>query len=190
MEAWRTKLPGDIKTHLEAQIKEATRFRNIYSNEKNAQNIQSWLAVANLSKGIFDLNLKTKFLEKALKDISDLNKVTAEKLAEVIKIDFQKEINNTFNQISDINARLKLLNLLEKDSTSMKERLIELTEKAKPIEKLMQEIEDIKKTRAVVLERVKELESKSSSYEKLINAQAKEIEKLKKSKIKAVKRKR
>ena len=192
MEAWRNKLPEDTKTHLEVQLKEVARLKEIYYGEKNAQNVQLWLGISNLSKSIFDINLKTKFLEKALKDLSELNKITSEKLTTITKIDIQKEINNTFTQISDINSRLKTLISLEKDSTSMKERLIELTEKVKPVDKLIQEIDDIKKVRVGILDRVKELETKASVSEKLINSQAKELERLKKTKnnIKAVKRKR
>lgn len=186
METWRSKLSADIKTHLEAQIKEVSRFKPVYLNEKDAKVIQLWLGIANLSKGIFDINLKTNYIERALKDLSELNKNLANKIEVITKIDFQKEINNTFSQISEINAKLKTIQSLEKDSASMKERLIELTEKVKLLEKTPQEIEEIKKVRITVLDRVKELETRASNIEKSFNSQSKEIERLKKIKTKPV----
>jgi len=186
MELWRNKLSADIKTHLEAQIKEVSRFKAVYLNEKDVKLIQLWLGIANLSKGIFDLNLKTNYIERALKDLSEINKSLANKVENITKIDFQKEINNTFTQISEINAKLKSIQILEKDSASIKERLIELTEKIKPLEKLPPEIEEIKRVRVTVLERVKELETKYSNIEKNFNSQLKEIERLKKVKVKPV----
>src|SRR3989344_1404023 len=186
MELWRNKLSADIKTHLEAQIKEVSRFKAVYLNEKDVKLIQLWLGIANLSKGIFDLNLKTNYIERALKDLSEINKSLANKVENITKIDFQKEINNTFTKISEINAKLKALPILEKDSASIKERLIELTEKIKPLEKLPPEIEEIKRVRVTVLERVKELETKYSNIEKNFNSQLKEIERLKKVKVKPV----
>ena len=190
MEDWRSKLPGDVKSHLEAQIKEVARLKHTYVNEKNAQNIQLWLGLTNLSKGIFDLNLKTKFLEKALKDVSDTGKTISEKLSEVTKIDFQKEINNTFNQISDINSRLKSLTILEKDSSSIKERLIELTDKIKALEKAVSEIEEIKRAKTNILDKFKEIESKVSALEKVLSQNNKKIEKLSKVKVKPIKKKK
>ncbi len=190
MEGWRANLPGDIKSHLEAQIKEVARFKNIYFSERNAQNIQLWIGIAGLSKGIFDLNLKTKFLENALKDISNLSKTTSEKVAEIIKIDFQKEINNTFNNISDINSRLKGFVLLEKDFGSVKERLIELTERLKGFERVVSDVEDIKRLKVGVLDRFKGLDNRVSNIEKSISQYNKRFEKLSKVRIMAVKKKK
>ncbi len=68
MTTWRDNVDPMIKTHLETQIKEATRF-NSYKQAKNPGNAQLWIAVANLSKQVFDLNLKLTYLERALQDI-------------------------------------------------------------------------------------------------------------------------
>ncbi|MBI4154656.1 hypothetical protein HY498_01055 [Candidatus Woesearchaeota archaeon] len=191
MEAWRTKLTDDIKSHLETQIKEVARYHNIYNEEKDAQRIQLWLAIANQSKGIFDINLKTKFLERALKEISEVSKNMTEKIESLTKLDIQKEINNNFTAISEINSKLKSLNNIEKDFTALKERVIELTEKTKHIEKINQEIEDIKKVRSGVLEKIKSIESKISSLEKSFTQQNKKIEIIKKSKsISPIKKKK
>jgi len=182
MEAWRTKLTEDIKSHLETQIKDIAKYNNIYKGEKDAQRIQLWLAVANQSKGIFDINLKTKFLERALKDISEVSKNMTEKIETLTKLDIQKEINNNFTAISEINSKLKSLNNIEKDFTAIKERVIELTEKTKHIDKINQEIEDIKKVRSGVIEKIKNVESKISSLEKSFDQQSKKLNKIEKVK--------
>jgi len=67
---WRKKTDPIIKEHLEAQIKESYIHKKAYSEAKDPKNAQLWIAVANLSKQVFDLNLKVKFLEKTLREIS------------------------------------------------------------------------------------------------------------------------
>lgn len=66
--AWRDNVDPMIKNHLELQIKESAKF-NSYKKAKNPALAQLWVAVANLSKQIFDLNLKLNYLENALKDL-------------------------------------------------------------------------------------------------------------------------
>ena len=66
--AWRDKVDPAIKNFLEMQIRESARYKPVYSLSENPSNAQLWIAVANLSKQNFDLNLKIKILENALKD--------------------------------------------------------------------------------------------------------------------------
>ncbi|MEW6063356.1 MAG: hypothetical protein AB1571_03235 [Nanoarchaeota archaeon] len=70
MKSWRDDVDKSIKNHLELQIKETISHSSAYSKAKNQANAQLWIAIANLSKQIFDLNLKMKFLEKALQEIA------------------------------------------------------------------------------------------------------------------------
>ena len=70
MKTWREKVDPLIKNHLELQVKETLNQKKAYDSAKNKGNAQLWIAIANLSKHIFDLNLKVKYLEKALQEIS------------------------------------------------------------------------------------------------------------------------
>ena len=71
---WRKDVDPLIKDHLEAQIKESFRHRKNYKNSKDVSKAQLWVAIANLAKQVFDLNLKVKFLEKALQEIGGKKK--------------------------------------------------------------------------------------------------------------------
>ena len=64
--SWRKKVDPLLKEHLEAQIKESYRHRDSYLKSKNPSKAQLWCAIAYLSKEVFDLHLKVKFMEKAL----------------------------------------------------------------------------------------------------------------------------
>ena len=66
---WRKNVDPIIREHLESQIKESFRYKKSYSKAKNKNNAQLWIAIANLSKQVFDLNLKVKFLEKTLREV-------------------------------------------------------------------------------------------------------------------------
>ena len=68
--SWRDKIDPSIKSHLELQIRETTRHKPAYSLAKDKAVSQLWCAIANLSKQNFDLNLKIKFLENALRELS------------------------------------------------------------------------------------------------------------------------
>ena len=67
---WRKNVDLSIKDHLEALINEVHEHKKAYKNAKNPPAAQLWCALANMSKKIFDLNLKIKLLEKALKDMA------------------------------------------------------------------------------------------------------------------------
>ena len=68
--SWRNQVDPIIKSHLERQIAESIRHRSSYEQANNPAIAQAWIAIANLSKEIFDINLKLKYLERALKEIS------------------------------------------------------------------------------------------------------------------------
>ena len=65
---WRKDVDASIKDYLEAIIEEVHKHKDSYKNAKNPPAAQLWCALASLSKQVFDLNLKIKLLEKALKD--------------------------------------------------------------------------------------------------------------------------
>ena len=70
MANWRNFVDKSLKDHLEFQIKESSKHSPAYKQSKNPSDAQLWIAVANLSREIFDLNLKVKFLEKVLQDMN------------------------------------------------------------------------------------------------------------------------
>ncbi len=74
MEDWREKINPIIKSHLETQIKETTAHKEAYSKAKEPTKAQLWIAIANLSRQIFDLHLRIKVLEKALADMKPKGK--------------------------------------------------------------------------------------------------------------------
>ena len=67
---WREKVDPAIKAHLEKQVAESVKDRKAYDEAPDPGNAQLWVAVANLSKEIFDLNLKLGYFEKTLQEIS------------------------------------------------------------------------------------------------------------------------
>ncbi len=66
---WRNKIDPSLKPHLERQIIEASKQKKAYLNTKDPAITQLWCAIANLSKEIFDLNLKINYLEKTLQQM-------------------------------------------------------------------------------------------------------------------------
>ena len=68
-ENWRGKVDPAIRGYLEMQVKEVARHKGAYKLSQQPGNAQLWIALANLSKQIFDINLKLNYLERALRDI-------------------------------------------------------------------------------------------------------------------------
>ena len=80
MTNWRDSVDKTLKDHLELQIKEAAKYSEAYGKAKNQGQAQLWIAVSNLSREIFNLELKIKFLEGALKDMtSELRRLREER---------------------------------------------------------------------------------------------------------------
>jgi len=88
--SWRKNVDPLIKDHLELQIKESYREKKAYSKAKDKPNAQLWVAIANLSKQFFDLNLKVKFLEKALRDVNTKDRKKIDEDAEKVLKDMEK----------------------------------------------------------------------------------------------------
>jgi len=74
---WKKNIDPLLKTHLEKQIAESLRHRSVYNLAKNPANAQLWVAITNLSKELFDINLKLNYLERALQET--LSKKTPKK---------------------------------------------------------------------------------------------------------------
>jgi len=76
---WRERLENSIRTHLELQIREAARHKEAYLSSNNPAVSQIWCAIANLSKQIFELSLKLRFLERGLQEIIEKQQKVATK---------------------------------------------------------------------------------------------------------------
>lgn len=72
---WKNKVDPTLRTHLDLQISESLKHRRAYKLSKNVSNAQLWCAIANLSKQMFELNLKQVYLEKALRELMKEKKI-------------------------------------------------------------------------------------------------------------------
>ncbi|MCD4666686.1 hypothetical protein K8R47_02645 [archaeon] len=128
--AWRDLVDPIIKDHLEIQIKETMSNREAIEKSSNSQNAQLWIAVANLSKQFFNLNLRIKYIEKLMKELNDKmeGKVTLEEDIDVIGDD--KNPKKIIKELEkELDANLKELKTLEKKKPKKK-----ITKK-KPVKK-------------------------------------------------------
>jgi len=98
MRTWRNLIDRSVQNHLELQVREAAKHRGAYKFSKNPSNAQLWVAVANLSRQIFDLNLRIKFLEKALQDLT-FKPVIEEPIS--LKLDDLSEFSKKFEKAID-----------------------------------------------------------------------------------------
>lgn len=71
MNSWRDNVEESVRKHLELQIRESAKYKEAYDVSANPANAQLWVAIANLSKELFEMNLRMKFLEKAVYDLID-----------------------------------------------------------------------------------------------------------------------
>jgi len=90
---WRDEINPIIKSHLETQIKETLPHKVAYGKAKEPTKAQLWVAVANLSRQIFDMHLRVKVLEKALADMKPV-KTKKEK-----DIDPAKALKDVLNKL-------------------------------------------------------------------------------------------
>ena len=65
---WRNNVDPIIKNHLEVQIKEAAKNKSAIVASNEPKIAQLWIAIANLSKQNFDLSLRVKYMERALRE--------------------------------------------------------------------------------------------------------------------------
>lgn len=66
---WKDQIDPLLKVHLEKEIMESIKNKGAYRSSENPGIAQLWVAIGNLSKKIFDLDLKFDYLDKTLKEI-------------------------------------------------------------------------------------------------------------------------
>ena len=67
MTNWRDKVDPQLRGHLEAQINNASKHK-AYLQSSNPGNAQLWLAIANLPKKAYELQMKLDSINNALKE--------------------------------------------------------------------------------------------------------------------------
>ncbi len=104
---WTKQVDPIIKDYLDIQVKEANKFKNAYLKSKNPANAQLWIAIANMTKHIFSLELKIKYLEGTIKDLNErLLKLSEKKPEDVLK-ELEKEAKQSKKQVSKIKGSLR-----------------------------------------------------------------------------------
>ena len=65
---WRKDIDPSVKDYLEIMIEEVHKHRGNYKRSKNPSAAQLWCALAEMSKQLFNMRMRIKVLERALKD--------------------------------------------------------------------------------------------------------------------------
>ena len=73
MANWRNKVDQTLKGHLEAQINNSARHR-AYLEAPNPGNAQLWIAIANLSRKVYEIQMKLDSINNALKESVEIRK--------------------------------------------------------------------------------------------------------------------
>jgi len=105
--SWIKQVDPIIKDYLSLQVKEANKFRNAYLKSNNPANAQLWIAIANMTKHIFSLELKIKYLEGAIKDLNERLLKISEKKPEDVLMELEKEAKQSKNQSHGVKGSLK-----------------------------------------------------------------------------------
>ena len=92
---WRKNVDPIIKEYLDLQVKETNKFREAFSKSKQPANAQLWIAIANITKHFFNLELKIKYLEGTIKDLNERLLKTTEKKPEDVLKELEKEVKKT-----------------------------------------------------------------------------------------------
>ncbi|MFH1209378.1 MAG: hypothetical protein V1663_01155 [archaeon] len=139
MKSWRNNVDPLIKDHLEIQIKEASKHKKSYEQAKNKGNAQLWIALANISKQTFNIELKIKYMERLLQDIvTKINILEAkrEKIVEEKKTEMKPEVKQ---EIKEIKQEIKEVKEEPKKPVEKK------SEKKKPV-KTIKTVKKVKKS--------------------------------------------
>ncbi len=68
MDNWRARIDPFLRTHLEAQVRESIRHRGAYKDSKDPGKAQLWVAIANISRQLFNVSVKLNYLERLFQD--------------------------------------------------------------------------------------------------------------------------
>ncbi len=79
---WRENLDKNLRPYVERLIKESFEYKKVFDSAKDKGKAQLWIALAILSKQIYDIKLELKYIERTLQDISKLKRKKEEKEVE------------------------------------------------------------------------------------------------------------
>jgi len=66
---WRKQVDPLIREHLESQVKGTLVHKKAYEDADNKGNAQLWVAMANLSKQLFNTSMKINYIEDLMRDV-------------------------------------------------------------------------------------------------------------------------
>ncbi|MDD5651141.1 MAG: hypothetical protein PHF86_12125 [Candidatus Nanoarchaeia archaeon] len=69
--SWRDNVEVLLRKHLELQIRESFKHKDAIEKSAYPNLAQLWIAIANLSKQNFEMELRIKFLEKSISDLME-----------------------------------------------------------------------------------------------------------------------
>ena len=67
---WRKKVDKSLKPFLEKYIEETHRYKTNFDQADDKGRAQLWIAIALISRQIYNLEIRMNYLERALKDVS------------------------------------------------------------------------------------------------------------------------
>ena len=80
-DAWRENIDPFLRSHLESQLKQTMKYREDYKHSRDPSRAQLWIAIANLSRQLFNVTVKLNYMERLLQEKfeADSNKKVVEK---------------------------------------------------------------------------------------------------------------
>tara|TARA_Y100000034_G_C6735937_1_gene326328 strand:- start:42 stop:419 length:378 start_codon:yes stop_codon:yes gene_type:complete len=120
---WRKNVDPIIKDYLDLQVRETTKFKQAYEKAKNKSNAQLWIAIANMTKHLFNLELKIKYLEGTIKDLNEKFLESTEKKPEEVLKELEKEVKKTKKVKKKIIKKAKKKKTKKKTKGSLRKTL-------------------------------------------------------------------
>lgn len=80
MDNWRARIDPFLRTHLEVQVRESIRHRKAYKDSKDPGKAQLWVAIANMSRQLFNVSVKLNYLERLFQEELSNNKSNVKKV--------------------------------------------------------------------------------------------------------------
>ena len=74
---WRDRIDPFLRTHLESQLRETMKYRDDYKHSKDPSKAQLWIAIANLSRQLFNVSVKLNYMERFIQEklTADSNRI-------------------------------------------------------------------------------------------------------------------
>ncbi|MDO8556645.1 MAG: hypothetical protein Q7R96_05735 [Nanoarchaeota archaeon] len=82
MAQWREKVHPKLKQHLESQIVETAQHKEAYMHAEDPSIAQLWVAIANITRQCYELNVKLANIDNALRESLLQRQAAIEKLLE------------------------------------------------------------------------------------------------------------